>query len=456
MKEPIIVWLRNDLRIHDNPALYHASEQGPVLPVYILDDQNPGPYFPGAASLCHLHESLKSLIKSFSGKFVLRRGSPLEVLQELCKTFQAKAVYWNRLYEPWQIQRDSVIKKSLANLEVKSFNGSLLWEPHTILKADKSPYKVFTPYYKKGCLQAKSPEKALPKPKNLELVDVQAAPLSSLKLLKDAAWEEKIKGSAGEAAAKERLQVFLNKGLKDYKEGRNFPAKDCVSKLSAALHFGEISAKEIWNAVEENYFECEKDAEHFLSELGWREFSHYLLYHFPSLPEKNFQEKFDQFAWQENPELLDAWKQGLTGYPFVDAAMRELWQTGHMHNRMRMVAGSFLVKNLLIHWKAGERWFWDCLKDADLANNSAGWQWIAGSGADAAPYFRIFNPITQGQKFDPDGSYTLKYVPELEGIEEKYLFCPWQSPNFASFNYPPPIVDLAKSRDRALDAFSRL
>lgn len=453
---PIIVWFRNDLRLLDNPALFHAAEKGPVLALYILDDKNPGSYFPGRASLCHLHESLKSLSQSLSNRLLLERGDPLEILKKLQLQYQAKGIYWNRLYEPWQMKRDSIIKKSFPEIEIKSFQASLLFEPHSISKADGSPYKVFTPYYKKGCLQAPAPEKPLDKCENPRLVEIPPQNIESLKLLSSAPWEEKIKAPAGESVAQERLQSFLKDGLKGYKEGRNFPAQNNVSKLSAALHFGEISARQIWNAVENCYFESEKDSEHFLSELGWREFSHYLLYHFPDLPEKNFQKKFDNFAWKEDAQALDAWKKGLTGYPFVDAAMQELWQSGHMHNRMRMVTGSFLIKNLRIHWKEGERWFWDCLKDADLANNSAGWQWIAGSGADAAPYFRIFNPITQGQKFDPDGDYTLKYLPQLRGIENKYLFCPWESPNFSSFDYPPPIVDLAKSRDQALDAFSNL
>ena len=266
----------------------------------------------------------------------------------------------------------------------------------------------------------------------------------------------------GEDHAQDRLQEFVDHGLKDYKEGRNFPAQQNVSRLSPHLHFGEISPNQAWYAAKQKG--KGQNMDHFLSELGWREFSYSLLYHFPKLPRKNLQAKFDKFPWRNDKRLLRRWQQGQTGYPIVDAGMRELWQTGYMHNRVRMIVGSFLVKNLLLHWHHGERWFWDCLVDADLANNSASWQWIAGCGADAAPYFRIFNPVTQGQKFDAAGEYTRHFVPELKDLPDKFLFNPWQAPpgvlNEAGVTlgktYPEPVVDLKLSRERALQAFASL
>ena len=268
----------------------------------------------------------------------------------------------------------------------------------------------------------------------------------------------------GESAAQNRLNDFVNEGLTGYKEGRNFPRKNNVSRLSPHLHFGEISPNQIWYAAKENNDCASNDKDHFMSELGWREFSHSLLYHFPELPYKNLQSKFDLFPWNHDEKKLEAWRHGKTGYPIVDAGMRELWQTGYVHNRIRMVVGSFLVKNLLIDWRYGERWFWDCLVDADLANNSASWQWVAGCGADAAPYFRIFNPITQGNKFDSTGTYTRRYVPELEKLPDKYLFSPWEAPDEVlstanielGVNYPQPIVAASDSREMALAAFASI
>ena len=270
----------------------------------------------------------------------------------------------------------------------------------------------------------------------------------------------------GEAGAQKKLYDFLDDGLLGYKEGRNFPSKKNVSQLSPHIHHGEVSPNQVWYAAKQKEDETgiEKDLAHFLSELGWREFSYNLLYHFPSLPRENLQKKFDNFPWQKNEVFSEKWKKGFTGYPIVDAGMRELWQTGYMHNRVRMIVGSFLVKNLLLHWHEGEEWFWDCLIDADLASNSASWQWVAGSGADAAPYFRIFNPISQGIKFDPEGEYTKKFLPELKDLPIKYLYSPWEAPTAVleqanvrlGENYPQPIVDLKESREKALSAFDQI
>ncbi len=463
-----IFWFRQDLRLTDNPGLYEAAKNGDVLPIYILDDQNAGAYQAGGASRWWLHHSLKSLHASLKGMLSLYMGRPQDILPKIIKANGAQAVYWNRCYEPWRIGRDKEIKQSLQddNIEVFSFNGSLLWEPWEVLKSDGTPYKVFTPFYRKGCLNAAAPRKSLPKPKKKSFVedDYKSVSLEDLKLLPKISWDTMLEShwAIGEPAAQKQLENFLTNGISHYKEGRNFPGQSYVSRLSPYLHFGEISPNQVWYAAKG--MGDDQNIDHFCSELGWREFSHSLLYYNPDLPRVNLQKKFDHFSWRKNKSFLKSWQRGMTGYPIVDAGMRELWQTGYVHNRVRMIVGSFLVKNLRLHWHEGERWFWDCLVDADLANNSASWQWIAGCGADAAPYFRIFNPVTQGQKFDPDGAYTCSYIPELKRLPKKYLFCPWEAPEdilehcgiVLGKSYPKPIVDLKISRQEALDAFSQL
>ena len=465
-----IHWFRQDLRITDNPSLETAAEFDAVLPIYILDDGNSQEFKMGSASRWWLYNSLQSLNESLDGKLSIYSQNPEIVIQELLKKYEVKAVFWNRCYEPWRIDRDIDIKAYLddKNIENKSFNSHLLWEPWEISKDDGTPYRVFTPYYKKGCLNAEEPR--LPS-KNLKIdtifYDQDCEQIDTLDLLPRINWYSQIQEAwkPGEEGAQKRLDQFLEEGLLDYKEGRNFPFKENVSRLSPHLHFGEISPNEVWYQAKtkESVSGIQKSLEHFLSELGWREFSYYLLYHFPSLPKQNFQAKFNKFPWIKNESFLESWQKGETGYPIVDAGMRELWQTGYMHNRLRMVVGSFLVKNLLIDWREGEDWFWDCLVDADLASNSAGWQWVAGSGADAAPYFRIFNPVTQGLKFDPEGEYTKKYVPELKLLPNKFLFSPWEAPKEIlekagielGKDYPEPIVDLKYSRELALEAFGK-
>ena len=430
-KDTVIHWFRQDLRLADNPALSAAAKEGDVIPVYILDDENAAEYKMGAASRWWLHQSLTRLNESLQGKLIIRKGKAELLLSKLIKQYSVKAVYWNRCYEPWRIKRDTKIKDLFKEqgVDTKSFNGSLLWEPWEVLKADGDPYKVFTPFYRKGCLNADTPRKPLTKPKSLSLPDIDSeTEIDDLNLLPKIPWHEQLEPhwQFGEQAAKKRLNKFIKNGLTGYKKGRDFPAKEHVSRLSPYLHWGELSPNQVWHAALEH--EAGPDREHFHSELAWREFSYSLLYHFPDLPKNNLQAKFDNFPWLDNESLLQAWQQGKTGYPIVDAGMRELWQTGYMHNRVRMIVGSFLVKNLLLHWHYGEAWFWDCLIDADLANNSASWQWIAGCGADAAPYFRVFNPVTQGKKFDSEGDYTRKYVPELAKLPDKYLYEPWQAP----------------------------
>ncbi len=459
-----IHWFRQDLRIHDNPALAAAIEHGHVLPIYILDDTNAGEFAMGAASRWWLHHSLAELNKSLGGKLNIYKGDPRSILPDICNRLPIAQIHWNRCYEPWRIERDKSIKQDLAAREitVQSHNGSLLHEPWTITKNDGGHYKVFTPYYNK--LQSlPEPDPVVPTPDfaNKLLSDPHASSIDSLALLPDIAWDTGLQKAwkPGESHAQARLQHVLDSHLEDYKTGRDFPAKNSVTRLSPHLHFGEISPRQIWHAL--NALQPDENTEHFKRELCWREFSYYLLFHIPSLPTENLRPMFDKFPWHNDPDQLKRWQQGQTGFPMVDAGMRELWQTGYMHNRVRMLTASFLVKNLQIDWRLGAAWFWDCLVDADLANNTASWQWVAGSGADAAPYFRIFNPTTQGEKFDADGQYLTKFVPELKGLPKKYLFKPWEAPPHVleqaniqlGKTYPSPMIDLKASRQHALDAY---
>ena len=462
-----IYWFRLDLRILDNPAFYNAALENKVIPIYILDDVN-GDNLIGSASKVWLHESLKVLNKKLNGNILFFSGDPKKIIKDLVDNYNPKGFYWNRLYDQYSITRDMKIKEFLSksNIKVKSYSASLLIEPWENLKEDNTPYKVFTPFYKKAYLSNDINYKiySLPNLNNMFETKNTKNTLDALKLVPQHKWVEKVltDWKIGEKHALNKFNSFLINKAANYKEGRNFPAKNSVSFLSPHIHFGEISPKYIWKETKKK--QMNKDLLHFLRELGWREFSYYLLYHFPSLPEVNLQKKFDNFPWCNNKKYFCLWKKGLTGYPIVDAGMRELYQTGYMNNRVRMIVASFLVKNLLIHWREGKKWFWECLFYADLANNSASWQWVAGSGADAAPYFRIFNPILQAKKFDPYGKYIKKYVPELRKLENKYLFSPWEAPSeilkksniVLGLNYPKPIVDLKESRNAALLAYGSL
>ncbi len=468
-----LVWFRQDLRLTDNPALQEALKQGSILAVYIFQEQKQNYFRMGSASRWWLHHSLLKLHQSLNNQLNLYKGDAKTIILKLIEAYAIDAVYWNRCYEPWRVSEDASIKSCLKkmNIDCKSFNGSLLFEPWEILKSDRMPYKVFTPFYQNGCLRAPSPRTPLEKNKKLDcIVDpLNALSIETLNLLPTIPWNKTMEAhwTVGETGAHKRFKAFLEKGLYNYQEGRNFPAMSHVSRLSPYLHFGEISPHIVWQTLQIEKMKAKvslHNIEHFLRELIWREFSYYLLYHFKELPYKNFQSKFDRFPWKNDAFLLKSWQKGQTGYPIVDAGMRELWQTGYMHNRVRMIVGSFLVKNLNIDWHQGAAWFWDCLVDADLANNSASWQWIAGSGADAAPYFRIFNPITQGQKFDPEGIYTKNFIPELAKLPIKYLFEPWTAPSsllekagvILGKTYPMPIIDLQSSRKTALEAFASL
>lgn len=473
-KAPVLLWFRQDLRLSDNPALTAAHDSGhPIIPVYILDDENSKEWKMGGASRWWLHHALKNLDKDLSDHLVLQKGDASKIIPELIKKTGAKAIYWNRCYEPWRIKRDKEIKTNLEEkeIEVHSSNGSLLWEPWTIKNQSGQPYKVFTPYYRKGCLQAPPPREPLPRPSRLTYGDTKniGMSLDDLGLLPskpEPRWDKKMEKhwTISEDGAQTRLADFLDDGLKNYKKGRDHPADNNTSRLSPYLHFGQISPNQAWYAAQQRgtVEGWENDRDHFLSELGWREFSYSLLYHFPTITWENLQERFNDFPWvsQESNDLVK-WQQGQTGYPIVDAGMRQLWETGYMHNRVRMIVGSFLVKNMLTHWHRGEDWFWDCLVDADLASNSASWQWIAGCGADAAPYFRIFNPILQSKKFDEQGEYIRTFVPELKDMPDKHIHAPWEAPEDIlkeakvelGKTYPKPMMDHGAARDRALEAF---
>ena len=464
-----LVWFRQDLRLKDNPALYHAAGKGSFLPVYILDEANTGGTDTGEAGGWWLHHSLCSLSRSLDDKLLCYRGDPEEILTEICREKNIREVYWNRCYTPQQLKRDQKIKQALlsAGIRVNTYNGSLLKEPWECLKSDRTPYLVYTPYYRKfyeSPLEAPAPP--LPAPSNMEIPpkNNNGISLDELSLLPDQKWYTPFrkKWTPGEEGANKRLLNFIQKDLYRYEGKRDFPGEEGTTRLSPSLHFGEISARIIWEELnravsDENVFSLKR-------ELVWREFSYYQLFHFPFLPQENLKKKFDSFPWQENPEDLKRWQTGQTGYPLVDAGMRELWRTGFMHNRVRMITASFLVKNLQIHWKYGARWFRDCLLDADLASNSASWQWVAGSGLDAAPYFRIFNPVAQARKFDPEGTYIRRFIPELASLPNPYLFAPWTAPDDIlnkagiqlGLNYPYPVVDLKETREAALRSYKSL
>lgn len=475
-----LVWFRQDLRIADNPALTHACQNGHILPLYILDDQNAGEFKLGAASRVWLHHALHDLNASLDDSLMILSGDPLTLIPTLIRTLNITAVYWNVAFEPWQVQIDTALIQHLKplNIPTHTFNASTLWHPSTVLKPDKTPYKVFTPFYQRGCLSQPEPNHPLPAPKNIKnrIVkhdsshpnSLQKVPsnqvIDTLNLLPNHPWADKLTRiwDISESGAHRQFNQFCQNGLNDYKHNRNLPATQGISRLSPYLHFGQISPNHLWHTL--NQFPPTSDSDCFKSELAWREFSLYQLTHFPTVTHTPLQPKFEKFPWEPNPELLKKWQTGQTGIPIVDAGMRELYETGFMHNRVRMIVASFLTKNLLIDWKDGAKWFWDCLVDADLANNSASWQWVAGCGLDAAPYFRIFNPILQAEKFDPNGTYIRHYVPELSKLPNTYIAKPWQAPQHIltqagiqlGTHYPNPIVDLSESRDRALTAYKTL
>ena len=459
--KPIIVWFRQDLRLADNPALTAAAKTGaPVLALYILDDEGPGKWAMGGASRWWLHQSLQALageLSKIGGSLVLCRGRAETVLPKLAKVAGAGAVVWNRCYEPHTVERDKTLKAALPGAE--SFNGALLFEPWEIKTGAGTPFKVFTPFWR-ACRAMPEPARPLPAPKSLKTVTgVESDRLSDWKLLPhkpDWAGGLREEWAPGEAGAHKRLTAFL-RHIKGYREGRDRPDQEATSRLSPHLHFGEISARQIWHAI--RHRETTDDGEKFLAEIGWREFCHQLLFHNPQMPTKPLDERFAGFPWRDADAAFESWTKGRTGVPIVDAGMRQLWHTGWMHNRVRMIVASYLIKHLGIDWRRGEAWFWDTLVDADLANNSASWQWVAGCGADAAPFFRIFNPVLQGEKFDKNGDYVRRWVPEIAKLPDKYVHKPWEAPDDIRADvkdYPEPLVDLSEGRERALKAFRSL
>lgn len=478
MTAPVIVWLRHDLRLADHPALHVAASTGaPVIPLYILDDYDAGELALGGASRWRLHQALAALdaqMAAAGGRLILRRGPAEPVIRQLAAECGAATVLWNRRYEPAAIAHDRALKAALKadGIQVETYNAALLFEPWEIVNRSGGPYRVFSPYWR-ACRTAAEPAEPLPAPTALPAPDrwPDSDRLDDWALTPTAPdWAGGLRedwGDAGAAGAAARLDDFLQHGLTDYKTERDIPGVEGVSRLSSALHFGEISPRQIWRAARLHaaaHPEAATGTESYLRELGWREFSHHLLYHFPDITTRPFNEKYAAFPWRDDPAGLAAWRRGQTGYPMVDAGMRQLWRTGWMHNRVRMIVASFLVKDLLISWRAGEAWFRDTLVDADLANNVAGWQWVAGCGADAAPYFRIFNPVTQGETFDGDGAYVRRWVPELAALPDRYLHSPWTAPPMVlaaagvrpGHTYPAPMVDHAAARDRALAALQSI
>lgn len=450
-----LVLFKNNLRINDNPLLYFSSKEDTILPAYIYDDINIRAL--GAASKYWLHKSLESLNKDLENRMIFVFGDTLIKLPALVKKYSINKVYLEKPYIHEEIKLYVKLEQILneSGVELISYNCSLLWEPQSILKADKSPYKVFTPFYKKGCLTSTSPEPPLGKPQKINYLDFENnSSLTDLKLLDNIGWHRKLDNQweITEKNAHKIFHDFITNKVMNYKKERDYPYLEKNSRLSPFIRFGMISIHRMWNEL--NSLNFDKSIEHYKSELGWREFSYYLLHHFPYMSTQNFQRKFDNFNWENSNEKLNAWQKGNTGYPIIDAGMRELWETGFIHNRIRMVVGSFLVKNLLIDWRIGEKWFWDCLVDADYASNIASWQWVAGTGADAAPYFRIFNPMLQGKKFDEKGYYTTKYVPELKEAPIEILQNPWETDN--KFNYPDPIIDYKLSRENALKKYQEI
>ena len=451
---PVIVWFRQDLRLSDNPALRFAAETGrPLLCLFVLDDETPGDWKWGGASRWWLHHSLLSLDKSLEGKLVLRKGDATRIVKTLAGESGADTVVWNRCYEPFAVERDKKLKSELQKdgVAVESFNGALLHEPWELKTGGGTPFRVFTPFWK--AMREKTVAAPRQAPRNLKLHKTDSEKLKDWALLPTRPdWAKGFDWTPGEKSAHAALYDFLD-DIAHYAQARDLPDRDGTSQLSPHLHWGEISPRQIWHAVTTHGHGTGHET--FLKELGWREFCTQLLFHNPDLPAKPLDERFAKFKWRRSEKDFHAWTRGETGIPIVDAGMRQLWQTGWMHNRVRMIVASLLIKHLGIHWREGEAWFWDTLVDADLANNSANWQWVAGCGADAAPFFRIFNPVLQGEKFDPQGKYVRKFVPELGGLPDKYVHKPWAAPDPPK-NYPKPIVDLAQGRDRALAAFQAL
>jgi deoxyribodipyrimidine photo-lyase len=463
---PAVVLFRRDLRLADNPALTDAClNHGSILPVYIHAPSEQGSWPEGAASRWWLHHSLDSLqgqLRERGGSLHLCEGDTLQVLLRVLRQSGARGVYWNRLYDPTSVVRDARIKAALREqgFEVRSHAATLWLEPWKIRTQQGGPYRIFTPFWHNLSAQLNATPR-LPVPTAHAWSQLPGSqPLTTLELLPRIRWDRGLAETwqPGEKGAHRMLKRFCDDAIHEYAFARDLPARNGTSRLSAHLHFGEISPQQIHVELQRRVHDVDArrrpDIEPYLRQLGWREFSHHLLYHFPQTTDANFNPRFNTFAWREDEEQLARWQKGRTGIPLVDAGMRELWHTGWMHNRVRMIVASFLTKNLRQHWLHGARWFWDTLVDADLANNTLGWQWAAGCGADAAPYFRVFNPVAQARKSDPVGVYLRRWLPELASLPLDLLYEPWKDPSvLAHTGYPAPVVDLAASRQNALEAY---
>jgi len=461
-----LVWFRSDFRLADNPALASAAREGTIIPVFIYSPEEEAPWQPGGATRWWLHHSLKGLAASLESKgsrLILRAGPALETLLKAAKETGAQKVVWNRCYEPALIKRDTEIKARLKEkeIEAESFCGDLLVEPWKLKNKQGMPYKVYTPFSNQ--VFALPIDKPLAQPAKLNAPSAwpKTERLESFKLLPSIPWDEGIRSfwKPGEKEAAKQFSRFNADAVTAYDAERDRPDHAGTSRLAPYLHFGEISPRQIWHGLAAN-----AKTKPYLRQIVWREFATHLLYHFPHTPLKNLRPDFDRFPWEKDRAGLKAWQKGRTGYPIVDAGMRELWTTGWMHNRVRMVVASFLVKDLMIPWQEGAKWFWDTLVDADLANNTMGWQWVAGSGADAAPYFRIFNPVSQGERFDTEAQYVRKWVPEVAALSDKWIHRPWEAPEdvlkkagiILGKTYPKPIIDHHYARRRALAAYQEI
>lgn len=525
---PALLWFRNDLRLADNPALRAAIKHGAVVPVYLYAPHEEHPWEPGGATRWWLHHSLTALdaeLRAAGSRLIVRavpRGeTSLRALDALLKETESTAVFWNRRYEPANIRHDTETKgvlRSTSNtgsrgITVESFNASLLLEAGSVSNQQGNPFQVFTPFWKACLAKADAIAAVLPKPREVPGPKhwPKSDKISDLGLLPRIKWDAGLAEmwTPGEAGAHARFKQFLGEPINTYKSARDVPSVEGTSMLSPHLHFGEIGPRQIWHELQERDKERppvhakakkeldKSDAGHFLREVGWRDFAYHLLFHYPDTPEQPLRDKYRDFPWRKKPSAdensatgsasanqasanplrvtdsasdsaaerdLLAWKRGQTGYPIVDAGMRQLWHTGWMHNRVRMIVGSFLVKHLLLPWQDGAAWFWETLVDADLANNTLGWQWVAGCGADAAPYFRIFNPVLQGQKFDARGEYVRRWVPELTTMPDDYIHAPWDAPREVlqaakiklGHHYPEPIIDHKEGREGALAALAKL
>jgi deoxyribodipyrimidine photo-lyase len=467
-----IVWFRRDLRLTSNPALQAAIDLGlPIVALYIHAPEEEAPWAPGAASCWWLHHSLIALdaeLRMRGAHLTVRKGSSFDELITLIEASQATHVFWNRLYEPATMARDAEIKSGLRakGIHAQSFNACLLIEPWQIKTGSGEPYRVFTPYWRK--LRSQLAQLTGDEQQSVDKIDavcdLKTIPISDLSLLPLRDWADEFKAhwNPGEQGARQALNAFIQDHAADYASARDLPYQRGTSHLSPHLHFGELSPQQIVRVLLQS-MEADKN-EAFIRELGWRDFSYHLLFHYPHTTERSLNARFEQFSWRKmRQSFLKAWKKGQTGIPIVDAGMRELWQTGWMHNRVRMIVASFLTKNLRYHWKYGARWFWDTLVDADLASNTQGWQWSAGSGADAAPYFRIMNPVLQGERFDPKGVYVRRYIPELARVPDQFIHQPWALSSDQQYEfgiaqsiYSNPIIDLKISRAQALEAYHEL